>query len=182
MRTALARIAAGVLAVVAAVTFVTGCSFSASTGPSAVSKNDVADQISSKVAAQSGQKPDSVSCPQDLKAAVGATIDCTLTTGGQNDAANVTVTSVNGTSVDFDIVETVDKNVVASQISSQLTQQVGHAPESVTCPDNLKGTVGATLRCQLTDAGTAYGVGVTVTAVAGGDVKFDIQVDDHPMP
>ena len=154
MTAAFARKIITALAVGGMAATLTACSFSASTGgPATVSKTDVADQISTKVAAQSGQKPDSVSCPRDLKATVGATVDCAMTTGGQNDAVNVTVTSVNGSSVNFDIVETVDKNVVASQISSQLTQQVGHAPESVTCPDNLKGTVGATLRCQLTDAG-----------------------------
>jgi predicted thioesterase len=182
MTSAFTRTMASALAVAGMAVALTACSFSASTGPVTVSKNDVADQISAKVAAQSGQKPDKVSCPEDLKGAVGASIDCTMTTGGQNDAVNVTVTSVNGSSVDFDIVETVDKDAVADQINSQLTEQVGHPPESVTCPDNLKGTVGATLRCQLSDAGANYGVGVTVTGVQGGDVKFDIEVDDHPTP
>ena len=66
---------------------------------------------------------------------------------------NVTVTSVNGNDVKFDMVETVDKNQVAKVISYQLTQQVGKKPDSVTCPDNLKGVQGATLRCELTDSG-----------------------------
>jgi hypothetical protein len=51
---------------------------------------------------------------------------------------------------------------------------------SVSCPDNLKGTVGATLRCELTDGGSTYGVTVTVTSVEGGVVKYDIKVDDQP--
>jgi len=41
---------------------------------------------------------------------------------------NVTVTSVNGNDVKFDMVETVDKNQVASVISAKLTQQVGKSP------------------------------------------------------
>jgi Domain of unknown function (DUF4333) len=76
-----------------------------------------------------------------------------MTTDRQNDGVNVTVSSVNGGTVNFDIVETVSKDDIAGQISTQLNQQFGHAPEFVTCPDNLflEGTVGATLRCTLTD-------------------------------
>ena len=45
----------------------------------------------------------------------------------------------------------VDKKDLAKEISAQLTKQVGRAPESVKCPDDLKGEVGATTRCTLSD-------------------------------
>jgi PKD repeat protein len=93
---------------------------------------------------------------------------------------NVTVTSVNGSDVKFDMVETVYKSQVASVISDKLTQQVGRSPDSVTCPDNLKGVQGATLRCQLTDGSQKYDITVTVTNVDAGDVNFDFKVDDQP--
>ena len=75
----------------------------------------------------------------------------------------------------------VDKGELAKEISAQLEKQVGRAPESVDCPDNLKGEVGATTRCTLTDGGEAYGVNVDVTKVEGNDVKFDLKVDDQPQ-
>ena len=75
----------------------------------------------------------------------------------------------------------VDKDELAKEISAQLEKQVGRAPESVECPDNLKGEVGATTRCTLTDAGETYGVDVNVTRVEGTDVKFDLKVDDQPQ-
>ena len=59
--------------------------------------------------------------------------------------------------------------------------QVGHAPDSVECPDSLEGKVGATTRCTLKDGDQTYGVGVNVTKVEGTDVKFDIKVDDQPQ-
>jgi len=93
---------------------------------------------------------------------------------------NVTVTSVSGSDVLFDMVETVDKNQVANTISDKLTEQAGRKPDSVTCPDNLKGAEGATLRCQLTDGNQKFGVSVTVTDVDAGTVNFNIQVDDQP--
>jgi hypothetical protein len=75
----------------------------------------------------------------------------------------------------------VDKGELAKEISARLETQVGRAPESVDCPDNLKGEVGATTRCTLADGGEAYGVNVDVTKVEGTDIKFDLKVDDQPQ-
>ncbi len=75
----------------------------------------------------------------------------------------------------------VDKADVAKEISANLEKQVGRAPESVECPENLEGKVGVTMRCTLKDSGETYGVTVTVTKVEGTDVKFDIKVDDEPQ-
>jgi Domain of unknown function (DUF4333) len=155
------------------------CSCSIGTSSHTVSKNDVAQQITSKLTDAAGNKPDSVTCPSDLEAKVGAQLNCTMKVKNQTFNVNVTVTSVNGSDVKFDMVETVDKNQVASVISDKLTQQVGKKPDSVTCPDNLKGVEGATLRCQLSDNGEKYGISVTVTNVDAGDVNFDFKVDDH---
>ena len=87
----------------------------------------------------------------------------------------MTVTSVNGSDVKFDMVETVDKNQVASAINDNVTQQVGTKPESVTCPDNLKGVQGATLRCKLVTDGKNYGVTVSVTGVDAGDRRLSLR-------
>jgi hypothetical protein len=77
----------------------------------------------------------------------------------------------------------VSKEDLQSQVSQQLTAQVGQAPESVTCPDDLDAEVGRSTRCQLlTTEGTTYGVGVTVTKVENSNVSFDIQVDPAPAP
>jgi hypothetical protein len=145
-----------------------------------VDKGQIADQITSKLTDAAGNKPDTVTCPGDLLGKVGAQLNCEMKVKGASYNVNVTVTSVNGSDVLFDMVETVDKNQVASTISDKLAEQVGHKPDSVTCPDNLKGTEGATLRCQLTDANQKYGVNVTVTDVDAGTVNFNIQVDDQP--
>jgi hypothetical protein len=151
-----------------------------SSGPGAVGKDDVAGQISSKMSDGSGSKPDSVSCPSDLKAEVGAEVNCEMKVKGEPFNVNVSVTSVDGNQAKFDMVETVDKDQVATEISDQLTKQVGQAPDKVSCPDNLKGTQGATLRCDLTDQDQTYGVTVTVTDVQAGDVQFDFKVDQQP--
>ena len=155
---------------------VTACS----SGPRMVSKDDIAKQITSKMTDAAGNKPDSVTCPDGLKGEVGAQLNCAMKIKGQDYNVNVTATSVKGDNVEFDMVETVDKNLVASKVSDQLTEKVGRKPDSVTCPDNLKGTPGSTLRCDLKGAGETYGVTVTVSDVDAGDVHFDFKVDDQP--
>src|SRR5271168_3691461 len=121
------------------------CSCSVGSSSHAVPKNDVSSQISSKMTDASGNKPESVTCPNDLPATVGAQLNFAMKIKGAPYNVNVTVTSVNGSDVKFDMVETVDKNLVASWVSDRLAQQVGRRPDSVSCPDNLKGIAGATL-------------------------------------
>ncbi|MEV6063059.1 DUF4333 domain-containing protein [Nocardia asteroides] len=77
--------------------------------------------------------------------------------------------------------DTVDKEKVADQISTQLAAQVGETPDEVTCPEDLKAEQGATITCTLTEQGATYDVKVTVTSVDDDDnVKFDIEVADAP--
>lgn len=75
----------------------------------------------------------------------------------------------------------VDKTELADEISGQLEQKVGRAPDSVTCPQDLRGEVGVIQRCELKDGNQIYGVTVTVTSVDGADVKFDLRVDETPQ-
>jgi len=145
-----------------------GCSFHFSSSSShSVSQSDVANQITAKMTGSTG-KPDSATCPSDLDAKVGAQLICMKFKDKDYD-------------VKFDLAEMVDKDQVASRISDKLTDQVGKRPDSITCPGNLKGVVGTTLRCELTDGAKKYGMTVTVTSVDIPQVYFDYQVDDHPQ-
>lgn len=72
-------------------------------GSASVPAVDVQNQISEQLAAQVGQAPDSVTCPGDLPAEVGATMTCELTAGTDELPVMVTVTAVDGTNVNFDI-------------------------------------------------------------------------------
>ena len=76
---------------------------SACGGTASVSSDDVAQQISDQLAAEVGTAPDSVTCPSDLTAEVGATVTCELTADGQTLPVTATVTSVDGSTVIFDI-------------------------------------------------------------------------------
>jgi hypothetical protein len=129
-------------------------------GEKVVTKTDVANQISVKV---NGIKPDSVTCPDNLKGQVGATLHCEFKNAGQTFGVNVTVTSVNGDDVEFSMVETVYKDDVANAVRDMVSQQHGRI-DPVTCPTDLNATVGAAERCDITDRG----------------VQYEIKVDDQP--
>ena len=66
---------------------------------------DVATGAEDALEKQVGARPD-VSCPDDLEAEVGAETRCTLTAGGDPTeyGVTVTVTAVEGTDAEFDIV------------------------------------------------------------------------------
>lgn len=67
------------------------------------------------------------------------------------------------------------------QVKDQLTEQVGTAPDDVSCPDELETKVDAETRCVLTAGEDQVGVTVTVTSVDGDKYNLDIVVDDKVM-
>ncbi|WP_306367380.1 DUF4333 domain-containing protein [Nocardiopsis sp. CC223A] len=90
---------------------------------------------------------------------------------------------VTGCSFNFSIggPRAVDAETVAERSSEMLAEQVGQTPDSFTCADDLPAEVGAEIRCELTSGGDTLGATVTVTAVDGDNVEWDIKVDDAPM-
>jgi hypothetical protein len=71
---------------------------------------------------------------------------------------------------------------VVSEVSGDFQDQVGHAPEHVTCPGDLAGQVGAFERCSITDHGKRYTADVTVTAVNGSQISTRDSIDEVGSP
>ena len=69
---------------------------------------------------------------------------------------------------------------VAERSSEMLAEQIGQAPDDLTCAEDLPAEVGAEIRCELTEGGESLGVTITTTSVDGSDVQWDVQVDDAP--
>ncbi|MEU3020700.1 MULTISPECIES: DUF4333 domain-containing protein [unclassified Nocardiopsis] len=67
----------------------------------------------------------------------------------------------------------------AARVSSEmLAEQVGQEPDDFTCEDDLPAEEGAEIRCELSAGGETLGVTLTVTSVDGGNVEWEIQVDE----
>jgi len=76
---------------------------SACGGTKSVAQADVEKQAGEELAKVVGQKPDKIECPGDLKAEVGTEMRCELFAGGESIGLTVTVTSVDGSDVKFDV-------------------------------------------------------------------------------
>ena len=159
------------------------------------------DSVEEQVKSQLGT--DTADCPSDLKGEVGQSIVCKATRADQTFDVKVTVTKVDGNTINLVIARvtatpttapasaaggdvaqadpstTVDGKNVAQSVFDQLAAN-GKQVDKVSCPD-LAAQVGASQRCSLVSGTETYGVTVTVTTVQGTDVKFDIQVDQAPQ-
>ncbi|MEB8336905.1 DUF4333 domain-containing protein [Streptomyces endophyticus] len=197
------RIAVRAAGALLAVAFAAGCS--ASVGSKEVSKDEVAKQASTALGKKVGREPDDITCEDDLKAEVGATVRCELTDSGKKHGLTVTAKSISGEKVNMDFKvdeaegagasadpeptdaastgtdtggQSVSRAEVARQGKAALTAQVGKAPDAFTCPEDLPAKVGAVIRCQLASEGKQYGVRVTAKSVVNGQVSMDFKVDD----
>lgn len=83
------------------VTNVEGLLMSYSVLPS-LGKREVEGLLSTRLAEAGGQRPDHVDCSGDLQGKVGATLDCSVTTAGEPSPMTLTVTKVNGDTIEFD--------------------------------------------------------------------------------
>ncbi|MCZ9342318.1 DUF4333 domain-containing protein [Streptomyces sp. TRM76130] len=76
-------------------------------------------------------------------------------------------------------VAELDKDEVANTVAEELAAVTGQPKPDVTCPEDLAGEVGTTMRCVLTASdGTSLGVTVKVTSVDGATIDYDIQADE----
>jgi hypothetical protein len=76
-------------------------------GEKTLDKGTVEQGAKDALAKTVGRPPESISCPKDLEAKVGATERCTLTDHGTRLGMTVRVTRVDGDKANFDVV--VDK-------------------------------------------------------------------------
>lgn len=89
---------AALVCAVACAVLLVGCS-----SPKTVSSADAAQQISDVLEDKTGQRPDDVTCPEDLEAELGATMRCELTDGEATYGVTITITDVTDGAATFDI-------------------------------------------------------------------------------
>lgn len=95
-----ARRLAGLIALACLTT--AGCAASIGSSTPTVEEADLERSVTRTLADQLGQV-DNVDCPDDLSGEVGATLECSMTADGVNRTMTVTVTSVEGETVNYDI-------------------------------------------------------------------------------
>lgn len=73
--------------------------------------------------------------------------------------------------------DTVSAGDIETEATTALTKEVGEAPESIDCPDDLDAEEGATTTCTLTDKrGKSFDMTATVSSIDGGTTNLEFQV------
>lgn len=152
-------------------------------GTTACSLSSVpADSVETEIVSQLGAQGvpidnSTVDCAEDLDATVGTTQTCEFRSGGQPVGAVVTVTSVDGSDVAFDIgteARPIPKALLQDRVSSTVVEQVGIQVDATECAGDLPATTGGTVSCTITSGGEPIEVDVNVTQIDGGAVDFEI--------
>jgi len=78
-----------------------GCSASVSVGQAQVPSDQLEQKVSAALEESVGRAPESVECPDPLRAEVGAEVRCTLTDGGISLGLTASAHDVQGSDVDI---------------------------------------------------------------------------------
>lgn len=149
----------------------TGCSFSSTP---VVAKSDLQKDISERLE-KAGQKPQSVTCKDDLSGEVGKTVDCEVVLTDTNSFEPVVkVTKVEGTTVSYEMTPAVTKEQLAKSVSKLVSDASGEKVDSVTCESGLEGKKGSQAKCDVTAGGVTARRTVDVTEVDGLLIGFTV--------
>lgn len=153
----------------------TGCSAKVETSTSASKEASVsADQLQKDLTdrlSKSGNTFKSVTCKDDLVAAVGKTARCDVAFSDANNVeAVLTVTKADGSSVDFDMTPAMTKEQVEKAVAS-----LSSVP-TATCAAGLDGKVGATTKCESTKDGTTSKMIAEVAKVDAEKLGLELSV------
>jgi hypothetical protein len=165
---------AAIGALVAAVALISGCDLNARVNSSPmVAKDALQSEITERLS-KAGEKPQSVTCMEDLVGEVGETARCEVVMSPTNSFQPVvTVTGVNGTTIDYEMTPAVSKTQL-EQAVSRLVAATGPPLDSVTCESGLDGHVGAAAHCDVQSDGVKVRRTVEVNNVDGLLMNFDL--------
>lgn len=165
------RVAAAVVAVGA---LLCGCSMRADVSDAPTVTADVLQsEIADRLAA-AGERPQSVTCNEDLIGEVGRTARCEVVVNPTNSFEPVvTVTGVDGTAIDYEMTPAVSKEQL-EQAVSRLVTATGVRVDAVGCESGLDGDVGAVAHCDVTSDGVTARRTVEVNNVDGLLMNFDL--------
>ena len=156
----------------------TGGHSSSSTAPmpstATVSKDDLQKDISQRLT-DAGQPPQSVTCPEDLVGQFGQSVRCEVTMNAIiSTEPVVTVTSLEGTKINYDITVAVSKTQLEATVS-RLAAATTNAPiTTVACKSGLEGKYGGEAYCDVIAAGVTTRHIVDVTNVSGLQMDYGL--------
>lgn len=131
----------------------------ASSSAPSMSAADLQKSLANRIS--TATPPQSITCPGDLIGEVGKTEACEVMVNDTTSVqANVTVTGVNGSNIQYDFTPSMTQAQLEKAFSANVSADV-------TCDAGLDGTVGSSTTCQVTKDGTTDSTTVSVSKVQG---------------
>jgi hypothetical protein len=162
------------VAILAIVAVLTGCSADASIDARIVSRQTLQADVSDRLA-KAGDPAQSVTCQLDLVGQVGRTTRCDVAVSGANDfELIVTATRVHGSTVDYSMSPALSQRQLEMAVTALVATNSGDRVDSVACESGLEGTVGATAFCDVDSGGKKERRTVRVTEVSGLTMDFNL--------
>ena len=154
---------------------VAGCDANVGVGGTpAVGKDALQTDIATRLA-KAGEKPQSVTCNEDLVGEIGKTARCDVVIGATNSFEPViTVTDVDGSAINYEMSPAVSKEQLEKAVSRLVADAERVQAASVSCESGLEGEVGATTHCDVDAGGVKLRRTVEVTTVEGLMMNFDL--------
>ena len=139
-----------------------------------VSRTALQQDIAQRLA-NAGEKPESVTCQQDLVGEVGTTAHCeVVVSAGNSFEPIVTVTGVDGSAIDYSMAPALSRQQL-EQVVAKLVSDSGVLDlKAVQCESGLQGTIGAVAHCDLDADGVWTPHTVTVSGVRGLMMTFGL--------
>ena len=132
---------------------------SSAAASASMSAADLQKSLTARISTATPAK--SVTCASGLTGEVGKTDSCEVVVNDTTSVqANVTVTKVNGSTIDYDFVPAMTKDQLEKAFSANVSAQV-------TCDGGLDGKVGSNTTCHVTKDGTTDDTTVSVSKVQG---------------
>lgn len=139
-----------------------------------VSRQALQDDISRRLA-EAGEKPQSVTCREDLVGEVRATTHCEVVVTATNSFEPiVTVTAADGEAIDYEMRPAVSKRQLEEVVTRLVADSGVPRVTAVSCDSGIEGTVGAVAHCAVEAAGERLRRTVAVSGVRGLKMEIDV--------
>lgn len=143
-------------------------------GTPAVGKDALQTDIAARLA-KAGERPQSVTCKEDLVGEVGKTARCEVVMSETNSFEPViTVTKVEGGTINYEMSPALSKEQLEKAVSRLVAEAAQAQVASVACESGLDGQVGATAHCEVDAGGVKLRRTVEVNKVEGLMMNFDV--------
>jgi hypothetical protein len=174
-RDSLRTLTASLGALATAGALLSGCSVDVGVNAApTVSKNALQTEIADRLT-KAGEKPESVTCKEDLVGEVGKTARCEVVMSAMNSFEPVvTVTGVDGSTIDYEMMPALSKEQLEKAVSRLVTAHSGVHVDSVSCESGLEGKVGRAAYCDVDAGGARLRRTVEVNNVQGLMMNFDV--------